>query len=74
MIRIWRGVGLCIQEGVISSWVCIYGVRAQDRFIEAVDTSPDHSVGGRYIGWSVARDIVAYSLLCVNYRYIPTSQ
>lgn len=46
MIRIWGGVGLCIQEGLISVWVCIYGVRAQDRFIEAVDTSLDHLVGG----------------------------
>jgi len=54
---------LCIQEGVISVWICIYGVRAQDRFIEAVDTSLDRPVGWRYIFWSVVRRIVAYSLL-----------
>jgi hypothetical protein len=63
MIRIWGGVGLCIQEGIISVWVCIYGVRAQDRFIEAVDTSLDRPVGWRYIVWSVVRGIVAYPLL-----------
>jgi hypothetical protein len=48
---------------IISVWFCIYGVRAQDRFIEAVDTSLDHPVGWRYTVWSVVRGIVAYSLL-----------